>query len=200
MKLYYLPASPYARKCRVIARELQLAVEEIEANPRTSEELRRANPLAKVPTLVLEDGSSLFDSPVICEYLNERGGGKFYPGASLWRSNSGRWRAIGLAALGDGIADATFACVKEMRLAEDKRRADVISYERDLVAAAIGTLERFAPRFKELPTIGEVSVACALGYVEFRLPDLQWRAHNPNLRAWFEKFEKYPSMIATAPQ
>ena len=200
MKLYYRPASPFARKCRVIARELSLAMEEIDVDPKTSEELHRANPIAKVPTLVLDDGSSLFDSRVICEYLNERGGGKFFPGMSILRNSSGRWRALGLAALGDGISDSAVVCMKESKLSFDKRREDVLDYEKSLIKSSISTVERFAARFPDLPTIGEISVACALGYVDFRLPDIDWRPHAPQLSAWFEKLGKYPSMVATAPK
>ena len=111
MKLYMSPASPFARKARIIVRELDLVrlVEEIPTNPATSEELRKTNPLGKIPALVLDDGSTLIDSPVICEYLNELGGGKFFPGMTIWREVSGRWRALTLQALGDGIADAAVA-------------------------------------------------------------------------------------------
>ena len=88
MKLYTNPASPFARKCRVIAHELGLKLEEIDVNARDNDSLRAVNPLKKIPALVLDDGSALFDSPVICEYLNEIGGGKFFPGMSVWRQAS----------------------------------------------------------------------------------------------------------------
>ena len=106
MKLYSNQASPYARKVRVIAHELGLKLEVIDVQARTDESLRRVNPLKQIPTLILDDGSSLFDSPVICEYLNQIGGGKFFPGMNIWKQNSGRWKALGLQALGDGLADA----------------------------------------------------------------------------------------------
>src|SRR5580700_8119798 len=94
----------------VIARELDLKLE-ILPRPDNAAEFRRINPLGKIPVLVLDDGSALFDSPVICEYLNQYGGGKFFPGMSLWRQNSGRWKALCLQALGDGIGDAAVAYV-----------------------------------------------------------------------------------------
>ena len=99
MKLYTSPASPFARKVRIIIHELNLKemVQEVPTNPATSEELRRVNPLGKIPALILDDGSALIDSPVICEYLNNLGGGKFFPGMSIWRSVSGRWKALTLA-------------------------------------------------------------------------------------------------------
>ena len=113
MKLYMSPASPFARKARIMIHELDLTrlVEEIPTNPATGEELRKTNPLGKFPALVLDDGSTLLDSRVICEYLNELGGGKFFPGMTIWREVSGRWRALTLQALGDGIADAAVARV-----------------------------------------------------------------------------------------
>src|SRR3954468_13117064 len=109
MKLYFSPISPFARKARVVARELGLTLEEIEISTRGNMEYRAINPLGKIPALVLDDGSTLFDSPVICEYLNHVGGGKFFPGMSLWKENTGRWKAAGLHALADGIADAAVA-------------------------------------------------------------------------------------------
>src|ERR1041385_103436 len=110
MKLYTNPASPFARKCRVVAHELGVKLEEIVVNARDDESLRAINPLKKIPALVLDDGSTLFDSPVICEYLNEAGGGNFSARAPLWRRVSGRGRPLGLRALGDGIRDAAVAC------------------------------------------------------------------------------------------
>jgi len=104
MKLYSHPVSPFARKARIIAHELDIQLEVIDVQARNDESLRRFNPLKQIPILVLDDGSSLFDSPVICEYLNHAGGGKFFPGMNLFRHTSGRWKALGLAALGDGIA------------------------------------------------------------------------------------------------
>ena len=111
MKLYSNTASPFARKCRVVAHELGLKLEEIRTLPVQDENFRRINPLGKIPALVLDDGSVLIDSPVICEYLNDLGGGKFFPGTSAFRHNSGRWKALGLQALGDGLADAAVAWI-----------------------------------------------------------------------------------------
>ena len=195
MKLYTNAASPFARKCRVIAHELGLKLEEIRTLPMQEPEFRRVNPLGKIPALVLDDGSVLIDSPVICEYLNHTGGGKFFPGMSIWRHNSGRWKALGLAALGDGIADAAVAWVimgREATVPEAARQRQM-----QTVLAGLDALERV--RFAKDPTIGEISVACAIGYLEFRMPDLDWKAPRPNLSAWYAKFCEYPSMKATVP-
>jgi len=195
LKLYTNNASPFARKCRVIAHELELKLEEIRTLPMQDPEFRRVNPLGKIPALVLDDGSVLIDSPVICEYLNHTGGGKFFPGMNIFKHNSGRWKALGLAALGDGIADAAVAYVilgRESPVPEVARKRQL-----DTVLAALDALERV--NFAKDPTIGEISIGCALGYVDFRLPDLDWKSSRPKLAAWFARFSEYPAMKATVP-
>ena len=200
MKLYTNPASPFARKARIIVRELNLTgvVEEINV-PREGlgDAFRQTNPLGKIPVLVLDDGSTLFDSPVICEYLNETGGGRFFPGKSLLRENSGHWRAITLQALGDGICDAAVARNYERLRPAELQSEAVIARHMNAVATGLDVLER--TRFLERPTIGEITIACALGYLDFRIPELAWRDRRPNLRDWYEKFAQYPSMQATWP-
>jgi len=199
MKLYMSPASPFARKVRVIILELDLGrlVEEIAVNPAASDELRRTNPLGKIPALILDDGSTLIDSPVICEYLNEMGGGKFFPGMTIWREVSGRWRALTLQALGDGLADAAVALIYEKRRPEGENSQAFIDKQTAVIARSLDALER--ARFAEKITIGEIAVGCALGYLDFREVMPGWRDARPNLSAWYEGFAKYPSMAATAP-
>ena len=199
MKLYMSPASPFARKARIIVRELDLArlVEEIPTNPAVSEELRKTNPLGKIPVLVLDDGSTLIDSPVFCEYLNELGGGKFFPGMSLWRETTGRWRALTLQALGDGIADAAVARIYEGRHPVELQNQDAIAKYLGVIGRSLDALER--ARFVEPPTIGEIAVACAIGYLDFRQVATGWRETRPNLAAWYEAFCKYPAMQETRP-
>jgi glutathione S-transferase len=195
LKLYGSQLSPFARKAMVIAREMDLKLE-ILPRPEDAEAFRRINPLGKIPALVLDDGSVLFDSPVICEYLNEIGGGKFFPGASLWRNTTGRWKAQVLHALADGIADAAVALVVEQR--QPTPNEAHLTRHRTALLSGLDALERI--KFAENPTIGEVAAACALGYVDFRLAELDWRATRPKLSAWFEKFSQYPSMKSTTPK
>jgi glutathione S-transferase len=193
MKLYGNAASPFARKCRVIAHELGLKLEEIRTLPMQEPEFRRINPLGKIPALILDDGSVLIDSPVICEYLNHMGGGKFFPGMNIFKNSSGRWKALGLAALGDGIADAAVAWIimgRENPVPEAARARQMES-----VLASLNALER--AKFSKDPTIGEISVACALGYIEFRMPDLDWKSSRPKLAEWYARMCEYPSMKAT---
>jgi glutathione S-transferase len=195
LKLYTNAASPFARKARVIAHELNLKLELINTMPYQDEAFRRINPLGKIPALVLDDGSVLIDSPVICEYLNHAGGGKFFPGMNLFRHSSGRWKALGLAALGDGIAEAAVGWVVEGR--QDSPNEKVRARHMGSILAGLDALER--SKFAQDPTIGEISVACALGYVDFRLPDLDWKTPRPKLSSWYAQFCEYPSMKATAP-
>ena len=196
MKLYTNPASPFARKARVIAHELGIKLEEIATAPFQDENFRRINPLGKIPALLLDDGSILIDSPVICEYLNDQGGGKFFPGMSIWRGSSGRWRALGLQALGDGIADAGVGYMVEGR--QENPHESARARHLAAVNAGLDALER--TKFAETPSIGEIAAGCAIGYIDFRLPDLNWRATRPKLAEWYARFEKYPSMLATAPR
>jgi len=196
VKLYSHPASPFGRKCKVIAHELGLKLEIVVVNARDDEELRKLNPLKKIPVLILDDGSALFDSRVICEYLNDKGGGKFFPGAALFSHHTSHWKAMTLQALADGIMDAAVACRYET-VGEDKRNPDHIRRYMATVNAGVDALERVT--FAETPTIGEVAVACALGYLDFRYADLGWRDTHPRLAAWFAKFNAYPSMQATMP-
>ena len=197
MKLYGNAASPFARKALIIAHELGLKLEVVKTIPAGNEEFRRVNPLGQIPALQLDDGSILIDSPVICEYLNQYGGGKFFPGMSIWRQESGRWKALGLQALADGIMDAAVARVQESRLPPEKKNEAAIAKHLKSVAAGLDALERV--KFNEVPTIGEISAACALGYIDFRLPDLDWKGSHPKLSAWYARFCEYPSMKATQP-
>ena len=180
----------------MIARELGLKLEEINISPFQDPGIRKINPLGKVPALLLNDGSVLIDSPVICEYLNHVGGGKFFPGMSIWRQNSGRWKALGLQALGDGLADATVSWVLLGR--EEQVPQKTRARQMETILAALAALEKV--KFAKDPTIGEIAVACALGYLELRLTDLDWRPTHPNLSTWYAQFCEYPSMKDTVPQ
>lgn len=195
MKLYTNAASPFARKCRVIAHEVGIKLEEVRTLPMQDPAFRRVNPLGKIPALQLDDGSILIDSPVICEYLNNLGGGKFFPGMSIWRNTTGRWKALGLQALGDGLADAAVAWViagRQTPVPEEFRTRQM-----DAITATLDVLER--SKFAADPTIGEIAVACAIGYVAFRMPDLEWKSARPKLAAWYARMCEYPSMKATVP-
>jgi glutathione S-transferase len=200
MKLYTNPASPFSRKARIIVRELDLTrlVEEVNVDTRSlGEEFGRINPLGKIPVLVLKDGSTIVDSPVICEYLDDLGGGKFFPKDTVWKHVSGRWRALTVQAIGDGICDAAVARVYESRRPPELQSEQVAHKHIGAIMRALDVLER--AKFAEQPTIGEVAVACAVGYVDFRLPELNWREGRSNLHDWYENFAQRPSMKETWP-
>jgi glutathione S-transferase len=199
VKLYSNPASPFARKVRVVAHELALKFdEEINVDARNDETVRKVNPLKKIPVLVLADGSTLFDSMVICEYLNELGGGRFFPGKNIFRQHTGGWKALTLASLADGIMDAAVACRYESIEPPERRNEANIERYLKTVNAGLDTLDRL--NFNEKITIGEITAGCALGYIDFRYGDLNWRDARPKLAAWFEKFAQFDSMKATMPR
>jgi glutathione S-transferase len=161
----------------------------IQANERLAPE----NPLMKVPSLVTDDGQALFDSPVICEYLDSlAGGGKLFPAAG-----AAQRAALRQQALGDGILDALILCRYETLRPEDKRWAGWTDGQMKKAHQGLAATERedlSGPR-----TIGEVTIGCMLGYLDFRFPDDGWRRRHPKLAAWYEAAEKLPSMQATKP-
>jgi glutathione S-transferase len=201
MHLYYSPNSPYARKARIIIHELNLQsrVEEKTVSLPADAQFRAVNPLGKIPALVLDDGSVIYDSPVICEYLDDLGGGHFFPRAGLFKAAEGRWRALTLQALGDGLADAVVRRNQELRLPEAKRSTEVIERQTKSIEASFAVLDRACGKFPPNPTIGEVAVISAIGYLDLRVPEDGWRNRYPNLARWLEDVSKYPSVIATAP-
>src|SRR5258707_12136772 len=166
MQLFYSPNSPYARKARIIIHELNLTsrVEEVSVSLPADAKLRAVNPLGKIPALVLDDGSVIYDSPVICEYLDDLAQGKFFPRPGFFREAQGRWRALTLQALGDGLADAVVRRNQEMRLPEDRRSAEVIQRQTTALEAAFAVADRAAPKFPPDPTSGEAAGAFANRY------------------------------------
>ena len=201
MRLFTSRNSPYARKARIIIHELALTsrVEEMIVSLPADAKLRAVNPLGKIPALLLDDGSVIYDSPVICEYLDELGGGKFFPRATLLREAQGRWRALTLQALGDGLADAVVRRNQEMRLPEERRSSEVLARQTAAVEAAFAVADRAAAKFPPEPTIGEIAIACAIGYLDLRAPHDGWRDRYTQLARWLDAFSQRPSAQATKP-
>ena len=201
MQLFYSPNSPYARKARIIIHELGLKsrVEDVVVSLPADARLRAVNPLGKIPALILDDGSVIYDSPVICEYLDELGQGKFFPRPTLLREAQGRWRALTLQALGDGLADAVVRRNQEMKVPADKRSTEVIERQTKAIEGAFAGADRAAAKFPGEPTIGEIAVACAIGYLDLRVPEDGWRDRYPSLARWLDKFSQRPSVQATKP-
>jgi glutathione S-transferase len=196
MKVLFTPTSPFARKVRVLAHEAGIhdRIHWLFADPWTSEELRKVNPLGKVPALLLPDGRCLCDSPLICEYLDAVSGHRAFPSVG-----DARWRALQLQALGDGLCDALVRKRMETLLPAEHRSEAVLARQSEAVDAACTVLDAEADRFCETPTIGEMSVACSLGYIDFRFPDHQWRPRWPHLAHWYARFSERASMQATVP-
>jgi len=193
MKIYGSPASPFVRKVRVLALELglELAVETVATA--TDPNLPKANPLAKIPTLVRDEGTGLFDSSVICAYLNDLARGELVPA-----SGEARWRAATFEALADGLCDAAVWRRGELARAEGDRHVDALEKEGRRVERALDALESHAGTFAGFG-VGEIAVACALGYLDFRFVAEPWREARPLLAAWYGSVAQRTSMLVTAP-
>lgn len=197
MKIAYSAASPYVRKVMAcaIARGLNDKIERWTVGT-TDPALLPFNPLSKVPSFVTDDGLMLYDSPVICEYLDSVGSAaKLFPAAGPVR-----WNALRQQALGDGIMDASQPRRREIALPQDDGRKAYIELQRGKVSRAIDTLEKEAASFGELKTIGEITVGCALGYLDFRFANEPWRPGHPQLEAWYAKVVKLPPLAETMPK
>ncbi|MGI9126765.1 MAG: glutathione S-transferase family protein [Roseomonas sp.] len=196
MKLAYSPNSPYVRKCVVLA--IQRGIDkqmELWTVGTTDPALLKVNPLSKVPTLVLHDGTALYDSPVICEYLDSIGDGpRMFPPVG-----PARWKALRQEALGDGILDATQPRRREIALPQDEGRQTYIALQQGKVKAALAVLEAEADSLGMLTNIGEITIACALGYMDFRYANEPWRPGHPKLEAWYAKVSAMPAMARTVP-
>lgn len=191
MQLLYSPMSPFARKVRVVAHELGLRdrIEISFVNPWQDESLRAHNPLCQVPTLITDEGQALYDSAVICEYLDSIGGGGIIP------TNDARFTDLTIQALADGIGDAAVKAVVEGR--REDARADFIARQHAAIEAGLDYLEG-VPISKQRFGIAEIAIAAQLGYLDFRQVT-DWRAGRPKLSAWYEVAARRDSMVATEP-
>ncbi len=190
MKLYSSPSSPFARKCRVVAHELGISLDIVNVSPIGNEELRRVNPLGKVPALVGSDGRAIVDSRVICEVLNDIGKNALFPAAD-------RARALTVQAIADGIADAAVSRMFESRRSPERQDEATMARYLLAVTTGISVLEREADSFPSQPTIGEIAAACTLSYIDFRYGELGWQAKHAKLATWYTEFSRRPSMAAT---
>lgn len=180
------PSSPFGRKCKMSIHVLGLMdkIEITRANTMDPEDsIRQENPLGKIPILIRDDGSHIYDSWVICEYLdNLAGDSKLFP------AGEARWPALTLQALGDGMLDASILQVYEKRFRpEEKRHQDWVDYQQEKVQRALTWLEANTPQTRAQPDIGDITLACVLGYLDFRFEGA-WREGRPNLGAWLERF------------
>lgn len=196
MKLYYTPASPYARKVRVVSREkgLEKRIEEVYAHPlENPPELIKANPLGKIPALVFEDNRVLVDSPLIAEYLDTLGRGPV-----LFPKYAKHWDVLQRAALADGVMDATVALVIEGRKPEAQRSPMWQERYHNAITRTLQLLAAHPPKENEL-NIATIGLGVALGYLSFRIPEYDWRGEHLTLAQWYEGVSNRPSMQATIP-
>ena len=196
MKLAYSAASPYVRKVNACAikRGIDKQIERLKIGT-TDPALLQYNPLSKVPTLITDDGTCLYDSPVICEYLDSIGSApKLFP-----PPGPARWKALTQEALGDGILDATQPRRRELTLPLDDGRKAYIALQQGKVKLAVDEFEKQASSLGDLTTIGEITIGCALGYLDFRYANEPWRPGHPKLEAWYAKVVKLPPLAETMP-
>ena len=201
MRFWFNPASPFARKVRVAARETGLTgrIEEINTvvSPvKPNAGLARENPLVKIPALATPDLGTLYDSAVICEYLDSlHRGTPLFPGAG-----PERWRALRLQALGDGILDASVLMRYESAVRpESLQWSDWTAGQLAKVRGGLDALEQECPGWGERFAIGQITAACVLGYLDFRFPQEAWRGSRPALARWYERIAQRPSVKATVP-
>lgn len=197
MKLHHSPASPYVRKVMAcaIARGLDGRIETVATNPHVSpSELLADNPLSKVPALVADDGTAIYDSPVICEYLDTLGdAAPLFPPTGT----GPRLRAQVMHATADGILDAAVARRLAMPHPQDEARRTFDARQKAAVERALDVLEAAPP--EGLGDIGAIAAGCALGYLDFRFPHEPWRETHPRLAAWFAEVSQHPPLARTVP-
>lgn len=196
MKLHWSPKSPYVRKVMVCAHELGLVdqltlVRSVAAMLRPNALIMVDNPLSKIPTLLLDDGRTLFDSAVICEYLNDLAGGDLFP-----LPGEARWQALRWQALGNGLTDVLILWRNE------REREFPLAQLQDAFAAkfdaSIALLEQEVPVLTQQPVgIGHIAIGCALGYADYRFQALSWRTKAPGLAQWHAELSNRPSFVAT---
>jgi glutathione S-transferase len=197
VKLHFAAASPFVRKvlaCAIL-RGIDGRIETVATDPHASPaHLLQDNPLSKIPALVLEDGRAVYDSPVICEYLDTLGDAAplFPPTGS-----PARLTVQIRHALADGIMDAAVARRGQSAHPQDEARAAFMARQKAVVERGLAALEASPPA--GLGDVGSVAVACALGYLDFRFAHEPWREANPRLAAWYAEVSAHPAMARTAP-
>mgnify|MGYP006202673203 CR=1 FL=1 len=200
MRLYHSPTSPYVRKVMVVLHETGL-LPQVTLIPTAGTPVDPGsmpldqNPLGKIPALERDDGPALYDSRVICRYLDAQAGTGLYPPAPR------EWDSITLEATADGILDAALLMVYESRLRpEDLRYTPWVEGQWSKIDRALDTLEsRWMDHLSDRLDIGQIALGCALAYLDFRHDARGWRATRPRLGLWADGFLARPAMQATRP-
>ncbi|MFZ1468090.1 MAG: glutathione S-transferase [Paracoccaceae bacterium] len=199
MKLYHSATSPYVRKVMILIHEAAIAG--IELAPVAGHALAPGsmpvdqNPLGKIPALVLDDGRAIHDSRVICRYLDAHAGAGFYP------SGEGLWDSLTLESMADGMLDAAVLMVYEARLRPEALQfAPWVEGQWSKIDRSLQAVEeRWLPHLSGPLDIGQIALAAALGYLEFRHSGRNWALNRPGLAAWWQAFSARPSVAATVP-
>jgi glutathione S-transferase len=198
MKILFSPTSPYVRKCLVAAHELGLG-DQVQLLPSNAhpvqrdQEIIRSNPLGKVPTFFTDDGQVLYDSRVICEYLDDLAGGALFPA-----SGAKRWETLTLQSLGDGVLDAALlARYEDVARPEPLRWPEWRAGQLDKAETSLAHLNARPTLLEGRVDIGAIAVGCALWYLDLRFPEFEWRIRFPEVARWAEAFGRRPSMTTT---
>lgn len=199
MKLFSSATSPFVRKVLVLIREAGIASVDLIAVGGTPVDPGTLpvdlNPLGKIPALVPDDGPAIYDSRVICRYLDSVSGAGFYPAPPRL------WDTLTLEATADGMLEAAVLMVYETRIRpEERRHAPWVEGQWAKIARALDALEnRWMPHLQGPQDMGQIAVGCALGYLDFRHAARDWRAGHPDLSAWEAVYAARPAMMATVP-
>jgi glutathione S-transferase len=197
MQIYFSPFSPYVRKCLVVGHELglndRITLLDSNAHPVNRDlNIIAKNPLGKVPTFLTDDGQVLYDSRVICEYLNDLAGGTLLPA-----TGEARWTTLTLQALGEGMLDAALlARYEDVARPEAIRWPEWRAAQLDKAETALTNLEANPALLKNRVDLGSITVSCALWYLDLRFSNYDWRTRFANVAAWSADFAKRPSMAA----
>lgn len=198
MKLFFSPASPYVRKVMVVAHETDQSVEKLSSKASPIERdmtIAKDNPTGKVPTALLDDGSALYDSRVITRWLDaQHSGKKMYP------EGDAVWNVLRREALADGLLDAALLARYETAMRPSELLwKEWLNGQMGKIEASLDQMNKEAADYSGVDA-GLIATGCALGYLDFRFPDLGWRDGRSNLSAWYQEFAARPSMKETAPE
>lgn len=201
MKLHWSPRSPFVRKVMIVLHETGLdarveRVRSVAAMATPNRAIMADNPLGQIPTLVMDNGLPLYDSPVICEYLDTlHDGAKFFPA-----TGDARWLALRRQALADGMMALLLLWRQERMKTHVQQLPEWLASFQVRIAAGLARLEGEADALTQDGfDIGHVTIGCLLSYLDYRFADLDWRAGHPGLAAWHATFAARPSSMATVP-
>lgn len=199
MRLFHSFSSPYTRKVLVVAHELgirsDLSLQTVATSPiNQNTELVESNPLGQLPALCLDDGRVIADSRVIAEYLNES-----FDGGLLVREGSTRWEVLVDQSLADGMLGVALSMRYEVALRPSELAwPSWIDAQINKIESCVRAMDSRIIPMRPMVDLGTISWACALSYLDFRFPQLDWRSQGRSLSSWYEVFARRPSMVATS--